>query len=226
MCIYMAPPKEIKFQRPTFNRKTSYVDVYTYTACVFICICEYVVCICLCVRICMCMCMYMCMCKNMYMWMCMCMCMYVRTYARAYVCDVYLHLCMRYISAIICAVTNIVQMGASHPSHSFTSPLFGDQFRVCAFNSGGSARRMAWKNSSRNCCPGWRNRLTGWCLTWHTWKSCSLAALQSFCIDCHWVCLAHKYRILSSLGVYHIDSSIGKGDPYRNAQICATYIEV
>ena len=153
----MDPPKEIKFQRPTFNRKTSSVDVYTYTACVFICICEYVVCICLCVRICMCMCMYMCMC------MCqnMCMCMYVRTYARAYVCDVYLHLCMRYISAIICAVTNIVQMGASHPSHSFTSPLFGDQFRVCAFNSGGSARRMAWKNSSRNCCPGWRNRLTG-----------------------------------------------------------------
>ena len=89
-----------------------------------------------------------------------CMCMYVRM-QRAYVCGVYLHLCMRYISAIICAVTNIVQMGASHPSHPFTSPLFGDQFRVCAFNSGGSARRMAWKNSSRNCCPGWRNRLTG-----------------------------------------------------------------
>ena len=97
---------------------------------------------------------------NVCVCMCMCMFIYLRM-QRAYVCGVYLHLCMRYISAIICAVTNIVQMGASHPSHPFTSPLFGDQFRVCAFNSGGSARRMAWKNSSRNCCPGWRNRLTG-----------------------------------------------------------------
>ena len=164
MCIYMDPPKEIKFQRPTFNRKTSYVHVYTYTACVFICICAYMqyvyvyayvyacvcVCVCVCARICICVCE------------CVCVCMFIcLRMQRAYVCGVYLHLCMRYISAIICAVTNIVQMGASHPSHPFTSPLFGDQFRVCAFNSGGSARRMAWKNSSRNCCPGWRNRLTG-----------------------------------------------------------------
>ena len=58
---------------------------------------------------------------NVCVCMCMCMFIYLRM-QRAYVCGVYLHLCMRYISAIICAVTNIVQMGASHPSHSFTSP--------------------------------------------------------------------------------------------------------